>query len=132
MKQLLKFNLTVRIFVLLIIWSGMAALWNSDRLNTGPVLCWFRALTGHTCPFCGSTRAIGAFCAGNIAAAWKLNPFGVIIFIAFAAYLLKPSLAKTLNSYMAQLKVKIGPIMATTSVATLFAATWVWNIATRW
>ena len=128
-----KLNLLpVRIVVLAMTWVGMAGLWNSGRLTSGPVLCWFRALTGHPCPFCGSTRAVGALCAGNFAAAWKLNPFGVIMFLAFAAYLLKPSLAKTLNRYLSELKGKIGPLMTTTSVATLFALTWAWNITVRW
>ncbi|NBU85462.1 MAG: DUF2752 domain-containing protein [Actinobacteria bacterium] len=121
-----------RITALLTIWLSMAMLWNSGRLANGPVLCWFRALTGHPCPFCGSTRAVGALCAGNFAAAWKLNPFGVIMFIAFCAYLLKPSLAKTLNRHLSVLADKLGPALATTSVATLFAATWAWDIATRW
>jgi len=65
-------------------------------------------------------------------AAWKLNPLGVIAFLAFCAYVLKPSLAKTLNSYLSGLLDKLGAAVATTSVATLFVATWVWDIATRW
>jgi hypothetical protein len=54
------------------------------------------------------------------------------MFIAFCAYLLKPSLAKTLNSHLSVLTGKLGPALARTSVATLFAATWAWDIATRW
>jgi hypothetical protein len=128
-----KLNLLpVRIVVLAMTWVGMAMLWNSGRFTNGPVLCWFRALTGHPCPFCGSTRAVGALCAGNFAVAWKLNPLGVVAFIAFAIYLLKPTLAKTLKDNLRKIQNKIGPVLATTSVVTLFALTWAWNITMRW
>lgn len=132
MRQLLKFNLAVRLFVLLTIWAGMATLWNSGRLNNGPVLCWFRALTGHTCPFCGSTRAVGALCAGDLSTAWQLNPFGVIALAGLCAYLIKPELARNLSSYLIGLKNRIGPSVTATSVATLFVLTWAWNITMRW
>jgi hypothetical protein len=71
-------------------------------------------------------------CAGNFAAAWKLNPLGVVAFIAFASYLLKPSLAKSLKDNLRKIQNKIGPVLATTSVVTLFALTWAWNITMRW
>ena len=125
-------SLSARIAALITVWLAMATLWNSGRLTNGPVLCWFRALTGHPCPFCGSTRAVGTLCAGNFAAAWKLNPLGVIAFLAFAIYLLKPSLAKSLRDNLRKIQYKIGPVLVTTSVATLFVATWAWNISTRW
>ena len=122
----------VRIFALITLWLTMAMLWNSGRLANGPVLCWFRALTGHPCPFCGSTRAVGALCAGDLSAAWQLNPFGVIAFIGLCVYLLKPELARSLSNYLSGLRNRIGPIGTATSVATLFALTWVWNITMRW
>jgi len=125
-------SLPARIAVLITVWLGMAMLWNSDKLANGPVLCWFRALTGHPCPFCGSTRAVGALCAGSIVAAWKLNPLGVVAFMAFAIYLIKPSLAKSLKDNLRKVRNKIGPVLATTSVVTLFALTWAWNITMRW
>jgi len=125
-------SLPARITALITIWLAMASLWNAGRLTNGPVLCWFRALTGHTCPFCGSTRAVGAFCAGDLSAAWQLNPFGVIAFIGLCVYFLKPELVRSLSNYLSGLRDRIGPIGTATSVATLFALTWAWNITMRW
>jgi len=75
---------------------------------------------------------VGALCAGNFVAAWKLNPLGVIAFLAFCAYVLEPSLAKSLKGNLRKIQNKIGPVLATTSVATLFALAWAWNITMRW
>jgi len=122
----------VRIFALITLWLTMAMLWNSGRLANGPVLCWFRALTGHPCPFCGSTRAVGALCAGDLNTAWHLNSLGVIAFLCFAAYLVNPNLAGATNKQLLKVKQKLGPVWATSGLATLFAITWVWDIATRW
>jgi len=124
--------LPVRLVALLTLWLTMAMLWNSGRLANGPVLCWFRALTGHPCPFCGSTRAVGALCVGDLNTAWHLNPLGVIAFLCFAAYLVNPNLAGATNKQLLKVKQKLGPVWATSGLATLFAITWVWDIATRW
>ncbi len=124
--------LPVRVFALVTLWLSMAMLCNSGRLTNGPVLCWFRALTGHPCPFCGSTRAVGALCAGDLSTAWHLNPLGVIAFVCFVAYLVNPKLAGTANKQILKLKTRLGPVWATSGLATLFAITWVWDIATRW
>ena len=124
--------LPVRLVALIVLWLGMAMLWNSGRLTNGPVLCWFRALTGHPCPFCGSTRAAGALCAGDLNTAWHLNPLGVIAFLCFGAYLLNPKLAGAANRQLLKVKKKLGPVWATSGLATLFAMTWVWDIAARW
>ncbi|MFN2532429.1 MAG: DUF2752 domain-containing protein [Pyrinomonadaceae bacterium] len=40
--------------------------------------CPFRALTGLTCPGCGSTRCLHQLVHGNIASAFKLNPLLII------------------------------------------------------
>ena len=110
----------------------MAMMWNSGRLANGPVLCWFRALTGHPCPFCGSTRAVGALCAGDLNTAWQLNPLGVIAFLGFIAYAVDPKLAGTVNKQLLKLRTQLGPVWATSGLATLFVATWVWDVTTRW
>ena len=48
--------------------------------------CLFRALTGLTCPGCGSTRAMHQILHGHIAAAFMLNPLFLLAipFLLFA------------------------------------------------
>jgi hypothetical protein len=42
-------------------------------------VCPFRALTGFTCPGCGSTRGLHQFLHGHLAAAFMLNPLLVLL-----------------------------------------------------
>ncbi len=42
-------------------------------------LCPFRALTGFTCPGCGTTRGLHQLLHGNLTAAVKLNPLMVAV-----------------------------------------------------
>lgn len=41
-------------------------------------VCPFRALTGFTCPGCGSTRGMHALVHGDVVAAFKFNPLFVL------------------------------------------------------
>ncbi len=41
-------------------------------------VCPFRALTGFTCPGCGTTRGLHQLLHGNLAAAFQLNPLFVV------------------------------------------------------
>ena len=50
-------------------------------------LCPFRALTGFTCPGCGSTRGIHQLLHGNIGAAFQLNPL-LLLALPFLIYAL--------------------------------------------
>lgn len=47
--------------------------------------CPFRALTGFTCPGCGTTRGLHQLLHGNLAAAFQLNPF-MILALPFLLY----------------------------------------------
>jgi len=42
--------------------------------------CLFNRLTGFLCPGCGMTRATHATLHGNLAAAFRFNPLGMILF----------------------------------------------------
>jgi hypothetical protein len=52
-------------------------------------VCPFRALTGFTCPGCGSTRGMHQLLHGNVAAAFELNPllFLALPFLIYALLL---------------------------------------------
>lgn len=55
-------------------------------LGTGivDIPCWFRALTGADCPFCGGSRALGALLHGDVADALRLNAFAVLVLLPAA------------------------------------------------
>jgi Protein of unknown function (DUF2752) len=77
---------------LFILWSALAA--GAIALfvlepGKSPFLpgCPFRALTGFTCPGCGTTRALHQLLHGNLLAAFQLNPL-LILSLPFLLYAL--------------------------------------------
>lgn len=68
--------------------SGAAYLFVFEPGRSGifPV-CPFRALTGFTCPGCGTTRALHQLFHGNLLAAVELNPL-LFLVLPLVAYLL--------------------------------------------
>jgi len=49
-----------------------------------PVLCPFRLCTGHACPGCGITRAVGALVRGDLAASIRFHPMAMALVIQLA------------------------------------------------
>jgi hypothetical protein len=45
-------------------------------------LCWFHAVTGIACPFCGMTRSFVALAHGDIPSALGFHPAGPLLFAA--------------------------------------------------
>ena len=50
-----------------------------------PELCFWRRMTGLDCPGCGLTRCFIALAHGDVAAAWRYNPAGILLFGLVAA-----------------------------------------------
>ncbi len=48
-------------------------------------VCLFRRLTGFACPTCGMTRSIALTLQGDLAAAFRMNPAGILWVLAVAA-----------------------------------------------
>lgn len=46
--------------------------------------CPVRYFGDRPCPTCGTTRSVASILSGNFAQAWKLNPIGYIVVLAFA------------------------------------------------
>lgn len=55
-------------------------------LGTGVlrIPCWFHALTGLDCPFCGGSRAVGALLHGDVGAALSFNAFALVVLLPLA------------------------------------------------
>ena len=46
--------------------------------------CWFHAMTGADCPFCGGSRALGALLHGDLGGALRFNAFAVLVLLPAA------------------------------------------------
>lgn len=64
---------------------GLGAALGAGRLT---IPCWFRALTGLDCPFCGGSRAVGALLHADLPGALRLNAFAVLVLLPGLAALL--------------------------------------------
>lgn len=53
-------------------------------VRDAPTLCWFRELTGHPCPACGSTRLVLALLQGEPIQGFLHNP---LVFVALVVLL---------------------------------------------
>ena len=49
-------------------------------------LCWFRSLTGWSCPTCGLTRAVCHAIQGDFAGSLALHPAGVLVVAVLAGW----------------------------------------------
>lgn len=47
-----------------------------------PELCTFKRLVGVDCPGCGLTRCFISLAHGDVVAAWRYNPAGILLFAA--------------------------------------------------
>ena len=76
----------VAIWLLLLAAAAYLVVFEPGRSGFFPP-CPFRALTGFTCPGCGTTRALHHLLHGHIQAAFMLNPL-LLIAIPFLVYAL--------------------------------------------
>lgn len=83
--------------------------------------CLFKMATGWDCPGCGSQRLIHALIHGDIARAWKFNPFmffaAPVVILIFIAEIIGPG-APRLHRLMT----------STLLIAALLTATLIWTI----
>ena len=49
-----------------------------------PGVCSFRRMTGQPCPGCGLTRSFISIAHGDLGAAWRFNPSGILLFVLLA------------------------------------------------
>jgi Protein of unknown function (DUF2752) len=96
--------------------TGTAYLFVFEPGKTGFFpLCPFRALTGFTCPGCGSTRALHQLLHGHFAAAFELNPLFLISLPFFFVVLVRHT------SFIMRGKVPRGNVLPAGVIYALFA-----------
>lgn len=52
------------------------------RLDNLPITCAWKLLTGIPCPFCGLSHSVAALSHGAPGLAFRLNPFGPVLYAA--------------------------------------------------
>lgn len=71
-------------FALILLATIAAAALAIPILDHLPPICFYRAVTGHLCIFCGMTHALARAAHGDWAGAWAANPAWFAILPAFA------------------------------------------------
>jgi hypothetical protein len=64
---------------------AIACVVSPARVESGPVVCPFRLITGLPCPGCGLTRSWVFIAHGDLGAALRANPFGYLAMAAAIA-----------------------------------------------
>ncbi len=101
--------------------------------GTGPGPCMFKNVTGIPCPSCGSTRSVLALMEGDVGAALRLNPLGLLLAAGLLAVPIwipvdlltgKRSLPRAWQRFEHAVRI---PWVAAAMIA-LIALNWIWNI----
>lgn len=56
--------------------------------------CPSRLITGVPCPGCGLTRSVTSLEHGDVAKAWRYNPFGIVAMLVILWYVVRPVLGE--------------------------------------
>jgi hypothetical protein len=63
---------------------GVAAVWSTSSVTSGPGTCIFRHFTGLPCPGCGLTRSFVMLAHGDVSSAFGYNLMGPVLFAVLA------------------------------------------------
>jgi len=111
-----------------ITWVGAR---RTEGYTTGPILCPFRLITGHQCPFCGTTRSFGALVQGDIPGSIAYNPGGVLLTIVILFWMISPVKFRAVRARIAQFWWRISEPTRWILLAVMIALVWGYALA-RW
>lgn len=60
---------------------GISGVLSPNVVDSGPIVCPFRLITGLPCPGCGSIRAWTSALEGDFSSALQFNPFSVLVLV---------------------------------------------------
>ena len=99
-----------------------------DNFSYGPVLCTFRSITGLPCPFCGTTRAFGAFSQGQFLESLRLNPLAFILTFLVLSWVFFPRKFMEIKALVIGFWWRIGEKPRLLTSALLFLTIWILNL----
>ncbi len=111
-----------------ITWVGAR---RTEGYTTGPILCPFRLITGHQCPFCGTTRSFGALVQGDISGSIAYNPGGVLLSIVIFFWMISPMKFRAVRARIAQFWWRISEPTRWILLTVMIALVWGYALA-RW
>ena len=111
-----------------ITWVGARG---TEGFTTGPILCPFRLITGHQCPFCGTTRSFGALVQGDVAGSIAYNPMGILLSGVILFWMFTPEKFRAVRALIAKLWWKTSEATRWMLIATLIGIVWGYVLA-RW
>jgi hypothetical protein len=111
-----------------ITWVGAR---RTNGFTSGPVLCPFRRITGHQCPFCGTTRAFGALVQGDVVGSIAFNPGGVLLSIVILFWMISPVKFREVRIRIAEFWWKSSEATRWILLAAMISVVWGYALA-RW
>lgn len=113
-------------------------LWFLWTLYTGagnsPGICFFRNITGHPCPACGSTRSLQMIAGGDLAEAFFVNPLGYLVglgMLLLPSWIVFDLITKRYSAYSAFIafdrKMKDRPVILILILIPLIL-NWIWSL----
>jgi len=100
----------------------------TNSFSNGPILCPFRLITGHICPGCGLTRAIGELAQGHLGRSLQLNPIGIILVLGVTSWVITPKNSTSIYMLAKGKLTRVHPKVTLTFCAILYVALWIWDL----
>ena len=116
------------LFAASLTWVGAR---RTEGYTTGPILCPFRIITGHQCPFCGTTRSFGALVQGDIAGSIAYNPMGVLLTAVILFWMFSPTKFRAVRTRIAKFWWKTSEPTRWMLLALMIGIVWGYALA-RW
>ena len=116
------------LFVTALTWVGAR---RTEGYTSGPILCPFRLITGHQCPFCGTTRSFGALVQGDISGSIAYNPSGILLSIVILFWMISPVKFRAVRTRIAEFWWRISELARWMLLALMIALVWGYALA-RW
>ena len=99
--EIVNRRVTVVLLWLTIMTGGVCLFFLQPGKSRFLPICPFRALTGFTCPGCGSTRGMHQLLHGNLGAAFEFNPL-LVLALPFLIYALLNYTSRVMRGQPAQ------------------------------
>jgi hypothetical protein len=102
---------------------------DAGEAGRGFTICALRNLTGIPCPTCGMTRSFCHIARGDLPAAARLQPLGLVVFPMFAVLLVRSTVMAVTGRVCLD---RAARLMAWSIVPMALAALTIWGVRLAW